>query len=76
VENRDEIEFLMWINLHDSTPEECRKAAEFFVMRVNDEALKDKEIMARFSEFMYFLGLRRTDCTPKLACMAGRSRSV
>jgi hypothetical protein len=65
--NRDEIEFLMWINLHDSTPEECRKAAEFFVTGVNNEALRDNEIMTRFSEFMCFLGLRRTDGTPKPA---------
>jgi len=66
-ENRSKIEFLMWINLHDSTPEECRKAAEFFVVGVDDEFLENTEGMARFSDFMCFLGLRRSDSTPKPA---------
>ena len=66
-ENRSKIEFLMWINLHDSIPEECRKAAEFFVVGVDDEFLENTEGMARFSDFMCFLGLRRSDSTPKPA---------
>ena len=65
--HKDEIEFLMWITLHDSTPEECRKSAEFFVTGVSDETLENEAVMARFSEFMCFLGLRRTDGTPKPA---------
>ncbi|MBU7015892.1 MAG: hypothetical protein HXS44_00160 [Theionarchaea archaeon] len=65
--NRSKIEFLMWITLYDSTSEECRKSAEFFVTGVNDEILGDTEVMARFSDFMCFLGLRRTDGTPKPA---------
>jgi len=66
-ENKSRIEFLLWITLHDSTPEECRKAAEFFVTGVADEILDDIETMARFSDFMCFIGLRRTDGTPKPA---------
>jgi hypothetical protein len=66
-ENKEKIEFLLWINLYDSTPEECRKAAEFFVTGVGDDMLKDTEAMARFSDFMCFIGLRRTDGTPKPA---------
>ncbi len=65
--NKDKIEFLMWITLHDSTLEECRKSAEFFVKGVYDDILKDAEVMARFSEFMCCMGLRRTDGTPKPA---------
>ncbi len=66
-ENREKIEFLMWITLYDSTPEECRKAAEFFVTGVDDASLGNREFMARFSDFMCFLGLRREDGTPKPA---------
>jgi len=66
-EHKSRIEFLMWINLHDSTSQECRKAAEFFITGVDDEFLKNTEGMARFSEFMCFLGLQKSDGTPKLA---------
>ncbi len=66
-ENKSRIEFLMWITLHDSTPEECRKAAEFFVTDVDDEFLVNTEGMARFSDFMCHMGLRRSDGTPKPA---------
>jgi hypothetical protein len=66
-ENRTRIEFLLWIMLHDSTEEECRKSAEFFVTGVSDETLEDQEVMARFSAFMCFLGLKKTDGTPKPA---------
>lgn len=66
-ENRERIEFLMWINLYDSTPEECRKAVEFFVVGVDDDVPQDTETVARFSSFMCFLGLKRTDGTPKPA---------
>ena len=66
-ENKSRIEFLIWINLHDSTPEECRKAAEFFVKGVDEEILNNEQIMARFSDFMCFLGLFKTDGTPKPA---------
>lgn len=66
-ENKSRIEFLMWITLHDSTPEECRKAAEFFVTDVDDEFLVNAEGMARFSDFMCHMGLRRSDGTPKPA---------
>jgi beta-glucosidase/6-phospho-beta-glucosidase/beta-galactosidase len=65
--NTSKIEFLMWLNLHDSTEEECRKAVEFFLVGVDDEVLKNEEYMARFSDFMCFMGLRRTDGTPKPA---------
>lgn len=64
-QNRDRIEFLMWITLHDSTPEECRESAAFFVTGVNEEILLDENTMERFADFMCYLGLRRTDGTPK-----------
>lgn len=66
-ERREKIEFLMWITLHDSTPEECRKSAEFFVKGVQDDVLQNTEVMNRFSAFMCFLGLRQVDGTPKKA---------
>ncbi len=66
-ENKDKIEFLMWIPLHDSTPEECRKSVEFFVAGVYDEILEDENIMTRFSEYFCTLGLIRVDGTPKPA---------
>ncbi|MGC1122684.1 MAG: hypothetical protein WBA22_16500 [Candidatus Methanofastidiosia archaeon] len=66
-QNRDRIEFLMWITLYDSTPQECEESAKFFVTGVNDQMLKDKKTMGRFAEFMCHLGLRRTDGTPKPA---------
>ncbi|MFQ5892621.1 MAG: hypothetical protein ACE5HW_07495, partial [Candidatus Methanofastidiosia archaeon] len=65
-ENKNRIEFLMWLTLHDGKPEDCRKSAEFFV-RDHPEFLENVKGMARFKEFMCFLGLRNSDGSPKLA---------
>lgn len=66
-QNRDRIEFLMWITLYDSIPQTCEESARFFVEGVDDEKLTDTVTMGRFAEFICHLGLRRADGTPKPA---------
>jgi hypothetical protein len=66
-QNRDRIEFLMWITLYDSIPQQCEESAKFFVTGVNDQILNDSTLMGRFAEFMCYLGLRSADGTPKPA---------
>ncbi|MBU4075322.1 MAG: hypothetical protein KKI06_01165 [Euryarchaeota archaeon] len=60
----DRLEFMSWFLLHDGTEKDCRKTAETFI-EPDDPILKNEEFMSPFSDFICYLGLIRSDGTPR-----------
>jgi hypothetical protein len=64
--HQEDIAYMTWFNLHDSTPENCETAALTFIPHRPDLA-EDQVFMTDFVDFLCYLGLREHDGTPKQA---------
>jgi len=56
--------FLTWFDLHDGTQENCREQAESF-LEPDDPVLNESKFMNPFTDFICYLGLIKSDGTPR-----------
>jgi hypothetical protein len=68
-ENREQIAFISWFDLHDSLLENSSQAALTF-LPTDSSLADDEEFMEKFVAFLNYFGLRESDGTPKLAWYA------
>lgn len=65
LENAPErLEFLTWFILHDGTEKGCMESAKTFI-EPGDPMLENDEVMNDFSDFICYLGLIKSDGTPR-----------